>query len=375
MRKLLSGYLFRMIKSPVMWALLACGLIASFYFTSISFEGINSVTVLHTDKHFYLGNYNQAYVDASNAKEYRFENLGVSALEVEQHDIVPIDQEAYDLLRYGVNSAVEELWMFNGFLVSLYYAPTILLALIIPVFFGRLFSDGTMKNLISCGYNRKKIYLSALIYSFIMDSILIFFNVLLFIGFCIYYEWKPPIYFPSAFTALLIEVILSCTVSAVVVSALFASARKTVAFIVGSLMLAMIFYEYNPLIEVYENHSIGSKNEQAEYAEYDRLAKEYGYNAFETKINLLKLSGEIYFGDRKIVSASENDLPVTVRTALVTLIYLDPALSVRGELGYGGANYYYYHCGASFLELAANVIWIAASAWIGIACFKKRELH
>ncbi|MBR4913869.1 MAG: ABC transporter permease subunit [Clostridiales bacterium] len=374
MRKLLAGYLFRMIKSPVMWALLACGLIASVCFMYTNFAEINTVTVLHTNRHFYLGDYNQAYVDASNAKEYRFESLGISALDVERNNIVPIDQNSYDLLK-GINTANRESRIFNGSILTLHYAPAIVIALIIPIFWGRLFSDGTMKNLVACGYSRKKIYLSALIYSFILDSVLILFNIFVFICFCIYYEWKPPVYLPSAFTTLIVEVLIVFNVSAVVVSALFASARKTVTFVAGFLMLAFIFFEYNPLIEVYENHSIGSKNEQAEYAEYDRLAKEYGYNAFETKINLLKLSGEIYFGDRKIVSSSENDLPVTVRTALVTLIYLDPALSVRGELGYGGANYYYYHCGAYFLELAANVIWIAASAWIGIACFKKRELH
>ena len=96
MRKLLSGYFFRTIKSPVMWALLACGLIASFCFMYTGFADINTVTVLHTNRHFYLGDYNQAYVDASNAKEYRFESLGISALDVERNNIVPIDQNSYE---------------------------------------------------------------------------------------------------------------------------------------------------------------------------------------------------------------------------------------------------------------------------------------
>lgn len=375
MRKLLSGYLFRMVKSPVMWALMACGLIASVCFMHTSFAELNTVTVIHTDRHFYMGHYNQAYVDADNAKEYRFESLGISALDVERYSIVPIDQDTYDLLAKGINTAENESQIFNGSILTLHYAPAIVIALIIPIFFGRLFSDGTMKNLISCGYSRKKIYLSALIYSFIVDSILIFFNILVFICFCIYYEWKPPIYFPSAFTALLVELLLVFNVSAVVVSALFASARKTAAVIAGFLMLVFVFYEYNLLGEFYSGHLVDTPSLMAEYEEYEALIKKHNWNAFENRFDLLTCSYEVYMGDRKVLSKPECDLPKPVQVALVTLIYLDPALTVRGMLGYGGYNYMYYRFGVLFLESAANVIWIAASAWIGMACFNKREVR
>ena len=375
MRKLLSGYLFRMIKDPVIWVLLTLSVIASVYITSISFEELSTVTVLHTNKHFYLGNYNQVYIDADNAKEYRFESLGVSARDVEHLCLVPIDQDAFNLLFYGVNTASLESRMFNGFLVSLHYVPAVVIALIIPIFFGRLFSDGTMKNHVACGYSKRKIYLSAMIFSFLVDILMILINILVFICYCIYYEWKPPMYLPSAFTALLVEVLIVFNVSAVVISALFASTRKTVTFIVGFLMLAFIFMESNPLTEVYYEHNVDASNTQAELAEYNRLAKEYGYNAFETKIILSKLSSEEYFGDRKIISADENNLPKALRTTIVTLIYLDPALTVRGELGYGGNNNICFRSGALFIESVANTLWIVASAGIGITLFKKRELH
>ena len=375
MRKLLSGYLFRMIKSPLMWALMVCGLIASVYFISICFEGINTVTVLHTKEHFYLGDYNQIYVDAGNAKEYRFESLGISALDVEQHNLVPIDQDTYNLLSNGVHTAFIELRMFNGTIIALHYAPVITIALIIPVFFGILFSDGTIKNLVACGYSRRKIYLSALIYSFIVDSLMILFNVLVFICFCIYYEWKPPVYIPSVLSALIIEVLLVFNISAVVISALFASGKRTATFVVGFLMMAVLFFEYNPLDEVYSEHMIDSPSLMAEYTEYEGLIQKYGFNAFENRFVLSKLAFEVYLGDRKVLSAPESDLPKPVHYALVTLIYLDPALTVRGNLGYGGNNYFYYSGGVIFIEMAANMLWIAASTMIGMACFKKRELH
>ena len=375
MRKLLSGYLFRMIKSPLMWALMVCGLIASVYFISICFEGINTVTVLHTKEHFYLGDYNQVYIDAGNTKEYRFESLGISALDVEKYNWVPIDQDTYNLLSKGVHTGIAESRMFNGTILALHYAPVITIALIIPVFFGILFSDGTIKNLVACGYSRRKIYFSALIYSFIVDSFMMLFNILVFICYCIYYEWKPPVYIPSALVALIIEVLLVFTVSAVVISALFASGRRTVAFVVGFLMMTVLFFEYNPLAEVYSEHLIDSPSLMAEYTEYEGLIQKYGFNAFENRFILSKLTMETYFGDKKVLSAPESDLPKPVRFVLVTLIYLDPALSVRGYLGYGGNNYIYYSSGVLFIEMAANMIWIAVSTLIGMACFKKRELH
>ena len=375
MRKLLSGYLFRMIKSPLMWALMVCGLIASVYFISICFEGINTVTVLHTKEHFYLGDYNQIYVDAGNAKEYRFESLGISALDVEQHNWVPIDQDTYNLLSNGVHTAFIEFRMFNGTIIALHYAPVITIALIIPVFFGILFSDGTIKNLVACGYSRRKIYFSALIYSFIVDSFMMLFNILVFICFCVYYEWKPPVYLPSSIAALIIEVLLVFTVSAVVVSALFASGKRTAAFVVGFLMMAVLFFEYNPICEFYSSHWIDSPSFMAEYTEFEELYKKYGFNAFENRFILSKLTSEVYWGDKKVLSSPENDLPKPVQSAIVTLIYLDPALTVRGNLGYSGNNYVYYSSGVVFIEMAVNMIWIAVSTLIGMACFKKRELH
>lgn len=358
-----------------MWALMLCGLIASVYFLSICFYGIDTVTVLHTKEHFYLGDYSQVYVDAGNAKEYRFESLGISALDVEQYNWVPIDQDAYNLLSNGVHTAIAESRMFNGTIIALHYAPVITIALIIPVFFGILFSDGTIKNLVAGGYSRRKIYLSALIYSFIVDSLMILFNILVFICFCIYYEWKPPVYIPSALSALIIEVLLVFTVSAVVISALFASGKRTAAFVVGFLMMAVLFFEYNPITELYFSYWIDSPTIIAEYEEYEGLIQKYGFNAFENRFVLSKLTFETYLGDRKVLSAPESDLPKPVHFVLVTLIYLDPALSVRGNLGYSGHNYIYYSGGVLIIEMAANIFWITLSTLIGMIWFKKRELH
>ena len=108
---------------------------------------------------------------------------------------------------------------------------------------------------------------------------------------------------------------------------------------------------------------------------YEGLIQKYGFNAFENRFVLSKLTFETYLGDRKVLSAPESNLPKPVHFALVTLIYLDPALSVRGNLGYSGHNYIYYSGGVLFIEMAANIFWITLSTLIGMIWFKKRELH
>lgn len=376
MRKLLAGYLFRMIKSPVMWALLALSIVASVCFTSFLFQD-SCVPVIRSKDYFYLDGNNgkEVLVYSGNAKKYRFENLGVSAYDLVRSGVEPIDQEAYDRIHNEVSTAYEEEWTINSFAPSLHYASAIVIALIIPVFFGSLFSDGTMKNLVTCGYSKRTIYLSALIYSFIVDSIMIFLNIIVFIWFCICYEWKPPVYVPMLLVAILVDMFVVFNVSAVVVSALFASARRTVAIIVGFLMLVFVFFDSNPIVDFYENHIIESDREQAEYYEYDRLAKQYGYNVFERKIVLSDLDYETYFNGKRIISSHDTDLPETAQHVLVTLIYLDPVLIVRGGAGIASAEYMYYKSGIPAITIACNALWIAVSSGIGITFFKKRDLH
>ena len=358
-----------------MWALMALSVIASVYFTSLIFVDEMSVTVIRSDDSFYLGDNDEVYVDADNIKQYRFENLSISAYDLERISIVPIDQEVYDALDKGIHTAYREKWVLNSFPPTLHYASAILIAIIIPVFFGSLFSDGTMKNLVACGYSRHTIYLSALVYSFIVDLIMILLNIIVFAGFCIYYEWKPPVYIPMFLVSILVEVFLVFNVSAVIVSALFASARKTVAFIVGFLMLTFIYLEANPLFAIYENHIVDSNKSETEYMEYSGLAKQYGFNVFEDKIDLSNLSYEVYFNGRKIISSCEFDLPPALSTALMTLIYLDPALVLRGGIGFAVTDYLYYKSGIYVIVLACNALWIAAGTCIGMTFFKKRELN
>ena len=96
---------------------------------------------------------------------------------------------------------------------------------------------------------------------------------------------------------------------------------------------------------------------------------------FEDKIDLSTLDYEIYYEGRKIISGQESDLPVPLKTAVVTLIYLDPVFMERGGVGMASAEYMYYKSGIPAITIACNALWIAVSSCIGITFFKKRDLH
>ncbi len=375
MRKLLSGYLFRTIKSPVMWALLFLSVIASIYFSYAVFKDYRCITVIRSKNFYYIGNNDEVFVYAGNVKQYRFESLGLSAYDLVRLGYEPIPQESFDLYQNEPNSANVEEYALIGNLTSMHFASSILAVLIIPSFFGMLFRDGTIKNLVACGHSRRKIYLSALVYTFLLDLLMITINIFVFIGFCIYYEWIPPVYLPMALVTLLLEIFIVFNVSAFVVSALFVSAKRTVAVIAGFFMLVYILYPYeNPVLMFYNEHRIYSSANEAEHDEWKRIFDTYGLNVFENKADLLTLDGWCYYDGRVISSPEESDLPEAVRTAIVFLIYLDPAILVRGDIGSSWVDYYYYKGGTITVGIVANVIWILASTAIGLVVFKKREV-
>ena len=77
--------------------------------------------------------------------------------------------------------------------------------ILIPLFLGRLFSNGTIKNLIACGHSKTQIYLASLIFSFLLNIALIFITLIFFAIICLYFMWMPPVYLPVLLVMLLLD--------------------------------------------------------------------------------------------------------------------------------------------------------------------------
>ena len=374
MKKIISGYFFRLFRSYEILAVLILFAIASVYVTSMILNYEPNIKLIRTNDGYYVDKDYSVYVDASNVKQYRFESLGVSSYDVARCYIEPLPQDVFEKIDglFSGNSAWEEAITVSSELMALHVLPSIVTALIIPMLFGRLFSDGTVKNLVACGHSKRKIYLSALIFSFILDALMLIFNLLVFACFCIYYEWKPPVYIPMALTMILVGMLLTFTVSSVVVSVLFASKKRTAAFIAGVLMLVLIFIPDNFAWSTYQNYDYQPTAD--EWKEYDRILEEqgkYAANAFEMKMNITELFIRTYYNGKEIIPAG-NTLPAPARAALVTLSYLDPALIYRYQSS--GGDYICYRSGIFAINAASSVLWIIVAGAVGISIFNKREL-
>lgn len=374
MKKIISGYFFRLFRSYEILAVLILFAIASVYVTSMILNYEPNIKLIRTNDGYYVDKDHSVYVDASNVKQYRYESLNVSAYDVTRCNLEPLPQDVFDKIgsEKSNNSAWFESKTVLSEILALHVLPSIVTALVIPMLFGRLFSDGSVKNLVACGYSKRKIYLSALFFSFILDVLMILFNLLVFACFCVYYEWKPPVYIPLALTMILVSLLLTFTVSSVVVSVLFASKKRTAALIAGALMLVFVFIPDNFVFGVYQNYNYQPSGD--EWEEFDRLVEGYGPDAsnfFELKMNITELFVRTYYNGKEIIPAG-NTLPVPARAALVTACYLDPALTYRYQSG--GSEYILYRSGILAMNALSGILWIIVAGAAGMRIFNKREL-
>ena len=373
MKKIITGYFFRLFRSYEILAVLILFAIASVYVTSVILNYEPNIKLIRTNDGYYVDKDHSVYVDASNVKQYRYESLNVSAYDVTRCNVEPLPQDVFDKIgsEKSINSAWFESKTVLSEILALHVLPSIVTALVIPMLFGRLFSDGSVKNLVACGHSKRKIYLSALVFIFILDVLTILYNLLVFACFCIYYEWKPPVYIPLALTMILVSLLLTFTVSSVVISVLFASKKRTAALIAGALMLVFVFIPENLVLGVYQNYNYQPSGD--EWEEFDRLVEGYGpdaSNLFELKMNITELYVRTYYDGKEIIPAG-NTLPVPARAALVAVCYLDPALIVRYQ---SSDVYILYRSGIFAMNAASSILWIIVAGAIGMRIFNKREL-
>ena len=150
MKKMISAYFFRLVRSYEIIAVLILFAIASVYVTSMMLNFDPSIKLIRTNDGYYGGRDHSVYIDAGNVKQYSFESLGASAYDVARCHSEPIPQDVYDKIAGpdSYNSAYFEYRALMYVLFYLHLLPAIVIVLIIPLFLGKLFSDGTVKNLV-----------------------------------------------------------------------------------------------------------------------------------------------------------------------------------------------------------------------------------
>ena len=377
MRKLLSGYLFRFLKSYELWVLIALYVAATAF---LVFEFANSksyITMTRSNDTLQWGENGEIILSKDNIKDYMFESIGVSELSLYRFYVGPVPKEDYDAIKNSV--AIGEREIFCGLIEFLHVVPTVIVLILIPDFFGTMFKDRTIKNLISCGHSKGMIYLSSLVFSFLLNLAMIFVSIFIYALLCLFYMWKAPIFLPAILVMLLVEIFITFTFSSICLAFVFISGKRIVAFIASFLMIwtvigvyigkydgtvsdtiSKLYFEVN----IYEEYADADGDEHIDIGVYD----------LEDRFDVFEFRSKTYYKGNELKVSGEGHVDPVQKFARMAIIYMDPLLVQRFE-SFGLETYTCFCDGLMAIELANNVFWILAGTAIGIAIFKKREVH
>ena len=146
MRKLLSGYLFRFLKSYELWVLIVLYAAAS-AFLIYTFASSNSfITITRGNYTLRWGDHEEITINKDNINDYKFESLDVSELSLYRYYVGPVPKEDYDAIENSV--AIGERNIFWGLIEFLHIVPSVIILILIPFFSGPCLRTGQLRILL-----------------------------------------------------------------------------------------------------------------------------------------------------------------------------------------------------------------------------------
>ena len=392
MRKILSGFLFRLFKGFEIWVLIALLLFAAGYIDFSLMDRENYLNLVHEDADYVIAGEYEYNLEDGGVKAYRFETQGVSALDVYKYGIEELPEDVGKILN-GSNSSIVEMKLICFLFLLTFAIPMVLMTIFIPVFFGRMYSDGTIKNLIVCGYSKGKIYLASLVFTYLLDLFLILVNLLVVGLWCLYYEWKPPFYLPVILAMLLSSILLLFTYTTLSLAILFVTSRKTIALVIGLVVSLFVLMDMSsitaPWSRIISSQDSDSKEYIDELREVTEIYSEKGLGVFEQRFDHSEFAVRLYYKGREIKSFSNSSLNPVTKNAYLTSIYMNPSLVYflvfedftlsSGELGgaLSGNPTPYMMCrdGIVAINAAANIFWVVLMNGAVLLFVRKREVR
>lgn len=377
MKKILSGMLFRLVRGYEIWALLALFILISGYFTFVEIATLDYVAVKTGYTNTFYLDLDDSVITKDNAEQFCYKNSGVSAYNLYRYRIEKIPQDDFDKIYTDMKSEpVYEVRTIFRLVFRSYLVASVLMVIFIPIFFGRLFSDGTIKNLVSGGYSKRLIYLSSLLLAFAIDLVLNVASLVIIAVLCLILQWLPPIYLPVLLPAFLLSVLLSFTITSVSIGSLFAGGKKTLTFILGFIMIATRFFSGSFLATglLWSGQALNYSEVNEETFE---KIKANGPNSFEMKLDLSQFIEKYYVNGERVIYlfADESSYPKSVVNLLLAVIYTDPYL-IDSTIEYIGYDpYLMARDGIMAINFAANAFWTVLFNGAAIFELNKRELH
>ena len=377
MKKILSGMLYSLSKGYEIWLLIVLVVIAGAFLDFQNLSSIDSIAIGTFGEAADLSAEEQTLIiTKDNIDQYRFKESGISAFDVYRFNVDSLPRDVYDKIQKDFfYCPYEEMQgIFNG-LNSLHVVAAVLMVVFIPLFFGRMFSQGTIKNLLTCGCSRTKIYLSALVLTVFIDLALFLIRFLGFVLMCVCLKWYPPVYLPVLVPGVLVSLLLLFTTTSLTLAALFITNRKTVAFIIGFLMVisfdfSVSKYAHDQLM----NYEAAMPSAIFYNEEYVKVIQEQGNNVLEERFDYSNFEIEMYYEDQRLVSFGVGDsIPSVVKYSLFALMYSDPTLIQSMQDRF--SPYLMTRDGLIYISMGVNVIWIILSNGLGVLFFRKREIR
>ncbi|MBR3143210.1 MAG: hypothetical protein IKF09_08715 [Clostridiales bacterium] len=354
MKKILSGMIFRSLRSIESWILIGFFLFACAYISYIQIENPNN--------------------GISHDVNKRFESFSVSAEDAYKLNGEALPEDVFYKLDAEDNEVGHEIDLLFGIPDTILTLQVALIVIYLPVFLGRMFSDGTVKNLIAGGHSKGKIYLSSLIFSAVLDIAMMIISTCIFAVMCLVLKWHPPVYLPIVIVMLLLSLLMSLTVTSVCIAVLFISKKRTAAFIVGFLfvLILFVFPISAPSAVIMVTQHIDPHSEDIKLLR--KIKAEEPYN-LEEHFKLSEYNFVYSYHGQEIVFFEDSTLPRPVKNALLAAIYLDPAMILHFDSGFTITPYIMYRDGLIAINTAGNILWITLSSFCGIIVFRRKEIR
>ena len=375
MKRILSGMFFSLFRGFGIWCIIIAVVILGALFDFSNLRDIDIIAVgTFGETRDYSSEDRQLIITPENIDQYSFKGSGISAFDVYRFHVDPLPHDKFDQIADRFIDPYDEVNSIFDSIRNMHVIPSLIVVIFIAVFFGRMFSQGTIKNLLTCGYSRAKIFIASFIVTAVTSLVLFLLRLAGFVLMCMLLKWQPPVYLPVLIPTALISFLLMITINSFTLAALFITNKKTVTFIIGFLM----FFSYNFSVSkiltsalwTYDmEYQSNSLNE-----DYINLAKEKRQNELEERLDYADFTSDFYHNDRIILDFGCKDaIPAPIKYTMLVLIYSDPAL-LYGVEGYF-PPYLMTRDGLIYIPIAVNIIWIVVSSGLGVAVFRKREIH
>ncbi len=376
MKRILSGMFFSLFRGFGIWCIIIAVVILGALFDFSNLRDIDVIAVgTFGETRDYSSEDRQLIITPENVDQYSFKGSGISAFDVYRFHVDPLPHDKFDQIADRFIDPYDEVNAIFDSIRNMHVIPSLIVVIFIAVFFGRMFSQGTIKNLLTCGYSRAKIFIASFIVTAVTSLVLFLLRLAGFVLMCMLLKWQPPVYLPVLIPTALISFLLMITINSFTLAALFITNKKTVTFIIGFLMFFTFDLSVSKILSSalwsFEMEAQSGTNDDADYI---NLVKENRQNELEERFDFSEFTSDFYCDDRIVLDFGVKDtIPAPIKYTMFVLIYSDPAL-LYGVEGYF-SPYLMTRDGLIYIPIAVNIIWIVVSSGLGVAVFRKREIH